>query len=86
VICHDRDAPFDFGNGPYGFVHCVHYNIAGLDQRRFPKAATTTPKARNNLIGKTRLQRPDAPEGHGQAPVTLLILALDSELKSCQQA
>jgi len=79
VICHDPDAPLVSGNGTYGFVHWVLYNIPGnvmsLDE------GTKLYTSGKNDFGKTGYKGPMPPNGHGAHNYYFWVLALKESVK-----
>ena len=79
VICHDPDAPLVTGQGAYGFVHWVLYNIP----------ATTTSLAEGcdqytrgkNDFGQEGYGGPMPPNGHGQHKYYFWVLALSDDIE-----
>lgn len=79
VICHDPDAPLVSGNGTYGFVHWVLYNIPAevtvLDE------ATDQYTTGVNDAGKTGYTGPMPPVGHGLHRYYFWVLALKEQVE-----
>ncbi len=75
VICHDPDAPLVTGEGDYGFVHWVLYNIpgsaTGLEQ------GVSGFQAGKNNFGEIGYNGPMPPNGHGRHHYFFWLLALD---------
>ena len=74
VICHDPDAPLVTGNGTYGFVHWVLYNIPGdvTDLAEGTKLFTSG----KNDFGAAGYKGPMPPNGHGLHSYYFWVLAL----------
>lgn len=77
LICHDPDAPLVSGNGTYGFVHWVLYNIPG-SVSSLDKASTDYTVGRNDF-GNPGYVGPMPPEGHGEHYYYFWLLALDTD-------
>jgi len=77
VICHDPDAPLVTGNGTYGFVHWVLYNIPGDADSLLEGDGGYT--AGKNDFGKTGYGGPMPPNGHGNHNYYFWILALNDD-------
>ncbi|MEX2489005.1 MAG: YbhB/YbcL family Raf kinase inhibitor-like protein [Pseudomonadales bacterium] len=78
IVCHDPDAPLVTGQGTYGFVHWVLYNI--------PRDVTSLPEGTGdytggtNDFGKTGYGGPMPPNGHGVHNYYFWVLALSEDL------
>lgn len=77
VICHDPDAPLVSGNGTYGFVHWVLYNIPG-SVSGLKEAVREYTSGKNNF-GQTGYKGPMPPNGHGFHRYYFWVLALKEE-------
>lgn len=79
VVCHDPDAPLVSGNGTYGFVHWVLYNIpAGTTALAEGHKGFTSGKTD---FGKTGYGGPMPPNGHGDHNYYFWVLALNDDGK-----
>lgn len=79
VICHDPDAPLVTGNGTYGFVHWVLYNIpAGTTSLAEGDKGYTPGK---NDFGNTGYGGPMPPNGHGTHNYFFWVLAMGDDSK-----
>ena len=74
VICHDPDAPLIGGNGTYGFVHWVLYNIPG-SVSQLPEGVRDHTSGTNDF-GRTGYGGPMPPNGHGQHRYYFWVLEL----------
>jgi len=74
VICHDPDAPLISGNGTYGFVHWVLYNIPG-GVNSLQEGVDQFTKGKNDF-GKMGYNGPMPPNGHGAHCYYFWVLAL----------
>ena len=74
VICHDPDAPLVTGDGTYGFVHWVLYNIPG-DVTRLDEGTPQYTCGKNDF-GNTGYNGPMPPNGHGFHCYYFWVLAL----------
>jgi len=74
IICHDPDAPLVTGDGTYGFVHWVLYNIPG-NVTRLDEDTKLYTSGRNDF-GQTRYKGPMPPNGHGLHSYYFWVLAL----------
>jgi Raf kinase inhibitor-like YbhB/YbcL family protein len=81
IICHDPDAPLVSGNGTYGFVHWVLYNIPG-EVNRIEENVDEYTSGKNDS-GQIGYTGPMPPNGHGFHRYYFWVLALneDSELE-----
>ena len=79
IICHDPDAPLVTGNGTYGFVHWVLYNIPGNVTHL--EEATNDYTSGKTDFGKTRYNGPMPPNGHGLHSYYFWVLALKEAVK-----
>ena len=74
IFCHDPDAPLVTGDGTYGFVHWVLYNIPGnvtqLDE------GTKDYTSGMSDYGQTGYKGPMPPNGHGIHRYYFWVLAL----------
>jgi len=74
IFCHDPDAPLVTGDGTYGFVHWVLYNIPGnvtsLDED------TKLYTSGRNESGQIGYKGPMPPSGHGLHHYYFWLLAL----------
>lgn len=77
VICHDPDAPLITGDGNYGFVHWVLYNIPG-NVTSLPEGTEEHTAGRNDF-GNVGYGGPMPPDGHGVHHYYFWVLALDTE-------
>jgi len=77
VICHDPDAPLVTGNGTYGFVHWVLYNIPGDVNSLYEGDGGYT--AGKNDFGKPGYGGPMPPNGHGTHNYYFWVLALNDD-------
>lgn len=77
VFCHDPDAPLVSGNGTYGFVHWVIYNIPP-SVHELPEAVSAYTSGRSNA-GSDGYSGPKPPEGHGEHRYYFWIVALDTD-------
>lgn len=79
IICHDPDAPLVTGDGTYGFVHWVLYNIPadvmGLDKD------TRLYTSGQNDFGQTGYKGPMPPNGHGLHSYYFWVLALNERVE-----
>ncbi len=78
VICHDPDAPLVTGQGTYGFVHWVLYNIPG-DVTELAEGTSEHTSGKSDF-GKSGYGGPMPPNGHGRHQYYFWILALDKVL------
>ncbi|HKI73347.1 MAG TPA: YbhB/YbcL family Raf kinase inhibitor-like protein [Pseudomonadales bacterium] len=77
VVCHDPDAPLIGGNGTYGFVHWVLYNIpAGTTSLDEADGRFTQGK---NDFGNTGYGGPMPPNGHGLHNYFFWVIALNDD-------
>lgn len=74
IICHDPDAPLVTGDGTYGFVHWVLYNIPG-DVTRLDEGTKQYTRGRNDF-GQFGYNGPMPPNGHGRHSYYFWVLAL----------
>jgi hypothetical protein len=74
IICHDPDAPLVTGDGTYGFVHWVLYNIPG-NVTRLDEDTELYTSGRNDF-GQTGYNGPMPPNGHGLHSYYFWVLAL----------
>ncbi len=74
VICHDPDAPLVTGDGTYGFVHWVLYNIPG-DVTSIDEGIQLYTAGMNDF-GQTGYNGPMPPNGHGFHRYYFWVLAL----------
>ncbi len=79
VICHDPDAPLVSGNGSYGFVHWVLYNLAA-SVNTLEEGSSVGTRGKNDF-GNTGYNGPMPPPGHGVHHYYFWVLALDRELQ-----
>ena len=77
VVCHDPDAPLVTGQGTYGFVHWVLYNIPGNVTHL--KEGDSNYTAGKNDFGNVGYGGPMPPNGHGEHNYYFWILALDDD-------
>lgn len=79
VVCHDPDAPLVGGNGTYGYVHWVLYNIpANVTRLAEGESGYTSGKSD---FGKPGYGGPMPPNGHGTHNYYFWVLALDDDAK-----
>jgi Raf kinase inhibitor-like YbhB/YbcL family protein len=74
IICHDPDAPLVTGDGTYGFVHWVLYNIPG-NVTSLDEDIKLYTSGRNDF-GKIGYNGPMPPNGHGLHSYYFWVLAL----------
>lgn len=79
IVCHDPDAPLVKGNGTYGFVHWVLYNIPGDVTSLSEGTGDYTSGA--NDFGKSGYGGPMPPNGHGVHNYYFWVLALSEDMK-----
>ncbi len=79
LFCHDPDAPLVTGDGTYGFVHWVLYNIPGNvtsldeDTKRYTSG--------RNESGQIGYKGPMPPSGHGLHHYYFWLLALKERVE-----
>lgn len=78
VICHDPDAPLISGNGNYGFVHWVLYNLPASTTALIEGDDSGTSGV--NDFGNSGYGGPMPPPGHGPHHYYFWVLALDRAL------
>lgn len=79
VICHDPDAPLVTGNGTYGFVHWVVYNIPATTMRLAEGDKGHT--GGKNDFDNTGYGGPMPPNGHGNHNYYFWVLALNDDTR-----
>ncbi len=77
VVCHDPDAPLVSGNGTYGFVHWVLYNVPG-DVTSLAEGTGEYTSGRTDF-GKPGYGGPMPPNGHGVHNYYFWVLALGDD-------
>jgi len=77
IICHDPDAPLVTGQGTYGFVHWVLYNIPG-DVTALAEGESGYTAGKNDF-GNSGYGGPMPPEEHGEHNYYFWVLALAEE-------
>ncbi len=78
VICHDPDAPLVSGDGTYGFVHWVLYNLPASLHSLEEGSDKGTPGINN--FGNVGYGGPLPPPAHGKHRYYFWVLALDDDL------